>query len=125
MLYLSIVIQSSVKGAEFLEHRINEFLAHIRAEWDPTDEQVETAKAALINTLKQKKTSLGAEATFNWTCLNTDYTDFDVDVRKIAAVERVTKAQIMACFSKLFFENPRRINFKIHSHAHLADEEAV
>ena len=25
----------------------------------------------------------------------------------------------------MFFENPRRINLKIHAHAHLADQEAV
>ena len=29
----------------------------------------------------------------------------------------------MATFNEVFFENPRRINLKIHSHAHRDDTE--
>ena len=31
----------------------------------------------------------------------------------------------MACFRHIFFENPRRVNLKLHSHAHIAGQEAV
>lgn len=46
MLNFSILVQSSVQGADFVEHRINEFLANLRETWNPTDEEVETIKAA-------------------------------------------------------------------------------
>jgi len=49
MMWFSILIQSSVKDAEFLEHRTNEFLAKLKHTWDPTPEEVETVKAAQIN----------------------------------------------------------------------------
>lgn len=52
LLHFSILIQSSVKDADFLEHRINEFLAGLATNWDPTEEEVETIKASVINKLK-------------------------------------------------------------------------
>ena len=125
LMHFSILVQSSVKDAHFLEHRMNEFLAKMLETWDPTEEEVETIKAAQINMLRQKRTSLGAEASFNWGCLTIDETGFDSDLQKIAAIERVTKDQVMACFKHVFFENPRRVVLKIHSHAHLADQEAI
>lgn len=36
LLKFKILIQSSVKDADFLEHRINEFLANLKYSWDPT-----------------------------------------------------------------------------------------
>ena len=41
--------------------------------------------------LRQKRTSLGAEATFNWAQITNDESGFDSDLKKIAAIERVTK----------------------------------
>lgn len=32
---------------------------------------------------------------------------------------------MLDCFNLVFFQNPRRINFKIHSHAHLAEAESI
>ena len=52
LLVFTILVQSSVKGPDFLEHRINEFLADLKTNWDPTEEEVETIKAALINKLR-------------------------------------------------------------------------
>ena len=67
MLFFSILVQSNHKDADYLEHRINELLEKIHANWDPTEEQIETIKSGLMNKMKQKRTSLGAEASFNWT----------------------------------------------------------
>ena len=121
LLSFSVLVQSSIKDADFLEHRINEFLAGLRESWDPTPEEVETIKAAQINKLKQKRTSLGTEAMFNWGEINTDEYSFDSDQQKIAAIERVTKERLLACFENVFFKNPRRINIKTHSHGHRDD----
>ena len=66
LLHFSILVQSSAKDADFLEHRINEFLAGLLAEWNPALEEIETVKASVINRMKQKRTSLGSEATFHW-----------------------------------------------------------
>ena len=116
-------MQSSVKDADFLEHRINEYLAGLKATWSPSEEEVETIKASVINKLKQKRTSLGSEAVFNWGELSKDEWTFDSDVRKIEAIGSVTKERLLACFNEIFFQNPRRINMKVHSHAHRDDTE--
>lgn len=123
VIQFKILVQSNSKDADYLEHRINEFLAGQKATWDPTEEEVETIKASVINRLKQKRTSLGSEASFNWGQILTDEYNFDSDLQKIAAVERVTKERLMATFNEVFFDNPRRINLKIHSHAHRDDTE--
>jgi secreted Zn-dependent insulinase-like peptidase len=54
-----------VKDADYCEHRINAFLEDKFQEFDPSEEQVETIKNSIINTLKQKRTSLGSECNFN------------------------------------------------------------
>lgn len=73
-------MQSSSRDADYLEHRINEFLAGLRATWDPTEQEVETIKASIVNKLKQKRTSLGVEANFNWGCVLREELNFDSDV---------------------------------------------
>ena len=45
-------IQSSVKDAEYCEHRINAFLEDKLQNWEPTDAEVETIKEAIINKIK-------------------------------------------------------------------------
>ena len=80
VIHFKILIQSSSKDADYLEHRINEFLAGQKATWDPTEEEVETIKASVINRLKQKRTSLGSEASFNWGQILTDEYNFDSDL---------------------------------------------
>ena len=73
--------------------------------------------------MKQKRTSLGAEASFNWNEIDDDELTFDSDLKKIEALERVSKESLMACFEEIFFDNPRRVNLKVHSHAHRDDTE--
>ena len=96
-------MQSSVKDADFLEHRINEFLAGLLQNWDPTLEEIETIKASVINKLKQKRTSLGSEAIFNWGELVKDEFNFDSDVKLMAAIQNVSKERLLACFRDIVF----------------------
>ena len=103
LLHLSILVQSSVKDADFLEHRINEFLAELLRNWDPTPDEIETIKASVINRLKQKRTSLGSEASFNWGELLKDEFNFDSDLKLIAAIEKVNKERLLACFRDIVF----------------------
>ena len=52
VIHFKVLVQSSTRDAEYLEHRINEFLADRKTTWDPTEEEVETIKASVINRLK-------------------------------------------------------------------------
>ena len=122
VLFITVLVQSSTKDADYLEHRINEFLANSKAQWDPTEAEVETIKAAVINRLKQPRTSLAAEASFNWNEIIHEEYEFASDLRKIEAIERVTKERLLAAMNLIFFENPRRLNMKVHSHAHRDDQ---
>ena len=92
-----------MKDADFLEHRINEFLAELLRNWDPTPDEIETIKASVINRLKQKRTSLGSEASFNWGELLKDEFNFDSDLKLIAAIEKVNKERLLACFRDIVF----------------------
>lgn len=66
VLHFTIQVQSSVKDADYLEHRINEFLLHHKSTWQPTEQELERVKQSIINNLKQKDTSLGNETARNW-----------------------------------------------------------
>ena len=54
----------------------------------------------------------------NWSQLRSNDYDFDWTEKRIASLEKVTPEQVNALFMEVFFENPRRLNIKIHSHAH-------
>jgi secreted Zn-dependent insulinase-like peptidase len=43
-------VQSSNKDADYLEHRINNFL-HERRDWCPTEEELKKASESMINEL--------------------------------------------------------------------------
>lgn len=53
VIHAKFLVQSTVKGPDFLLHRINEFLAMVRDKQiaELTDEILETNKQALINNL--------------------------------------------------------------------------
>ena len=87
----SFLIQSSVKDADYCEHRINAFLEDKLQNWDPTDAEVETIKEALINSFKQKKTNLATECNFNWSEITAGSHGFDSDLQKIEYTSKVTK----------------------------------
>jgi len=52
-----------------------------------------------------------------------DEFNFDSDIKLMAAIEKVNKERLLACFRDIVFQNPRRINMKIHSHTHRDDTE--
>ena len=120
--HYSITVQSSTYNADYLEHRINAFL-EAKKDWIPSKEEVDAAKAAMVNRLKQKSTSLAAEAAINWGHILKKEFDFNLRDKRIEAYEKVTPDDVRTIFRKVFFENPRRINMKIHSHAHRDDKE--
>mmetsp|Transcript_25543 Transcript_25543/g.39314 ORF Transcript_25543/g.39314 Transcript_25543/m.39314 type:complete len:82 (+) Transcript_25543:1678-1923(+) len=43
----------------------------------------------------------------------------------MAALEKITVEDVNALFEDMFFENPRRLNIKLHSQNHLKNEEEV
>jgi secreted Zn-dependent insulinase-like peptidase len=59
-------VQSSSKDADYLEHRINNFLDGFRKKDTPfTEESVESMKLGIIGLVKQKNTNLGMECDQN------------------------------------------------------------
>lgn len=66
VLHFTIQVQSSVKDADYLEHRINHFLLDRKNNWKPTEEELERVKTSIINNLQQQDTSLSTETARNW-----------------------------------------------------------
>ena len=118
VIHISIMVQSNKFNCDYLEHRINEFLiAHAAF----TERSIELNKAGIINTFEQKSTNLQQEAQLNWAQLTSKEFDFDRREQQIAAMQSVTAEEVNALMTEVFFQNPRRINLKVHSHAHAAD----
>eukprot|EP00347_Sterkiella_histriomuscorum_P004511 403360183 len=120
-------VQSNVQGPDYLVLKINEFLAHIKDEVVPqlSDEQIERAKQALINNLKQKDLNLAQEAGKYWhEILEGDY-EFDERQKKIEALGKVTRDQVVDYFNNLFFNNPKRLNIKMYSQKHFEEKENI
>ena len=94
IIHFSILVQSSSKDADYLEHRINTFLDSYRKKEGGafSEETVQTNKLGIINKLKQKDTSLGQEADKNWLQIKHNVLTFDRTEQKIAALEKVTTA---------------------------------
>ena len=72
--------------------------------------------------MKQEHTSLGQEAKLNWLQIELNDLNFDRREKVIEALEKVTTEQVNTLFMEVFFENPRRLNLKIHSHTHRDDK---
>ena len=51
VIHYTITVQSNQYDADYLEHRINAFLES-KKDWEPTENEVETSKAVMINKLK-------------------------------------------------------------------------
>lgn len=71
--------------------------------------------------VKQKDTNLGQECEYNVLQIKQGDLNFDRREQIIAALERVTVEKVNALFTEVFFKNPRRLNLKVHSHAHRDD----
>ena len=71
----------------------------------------------------QKDKNIKKEANKNWDQLTTKEIDFCRIEDKIDALMKVTPEQVNELFIELFFKNPRRLQLKIHSHAHRDDTE--
>jgi secreted Zn-dependent insulinase-like peptidase len=112
-----------VKDADFLEHRINEFLAERRDNWQPTQQELDRVKESIVNNLRQQDTSLSNETARNWDQILDKELGFDVREKKIAAYSQVTLEAVKSLFNSLFFSNPSRLNIKLHSHAHAISSE--
>lgn len=123
VIHFNIYVQSSSKDADYLEHRINTFLEDLQKKDGGafTEDSVESMKLGILSALKQKNTDLGAECDMNWLQIKQNDLNFDRIEKVTAAVERVTVAKVNALFLEAFFENPRRLNLKIHSHVHRDD----
>lgn len=114
------IVQSSLKSPDYLIARINDFLLWSRDSFFSTlsDEQIEKSKHALINNLKQKDLSMSEEAHRYWTEIVEGYYEFDYKEKKIEALEKVNKTDLINFFNKLIFTNPKRMHVKLYSHTH-------
>ena len=124
-LHFAILVQSSSKNADYLEHRINEFLeSYTKKEVAFEENDVETVKQALINRLKQKDMSLPEEAAGNWDSVIREETEFNAKEKMLDAYAKVKFEDVNALFMEVFFQNPRRLILKMHSHAHKEETES-
>ena len=125
MMHFSILVQSSAKDADYLEHRVNEFLeSYTKKEVAFEEKDVEAVRQATINKLKQKVMSLAEEASGNWDALVREEFEFNRREKMIEAYSKVKWEDVNALFEEVFFRNPRRLNLKIHSHAHKEQVES-
>ena len=88
MQHFSILVQSSNKNADFLEHRVNEYLeSYLKKEVFFEEKDFETVRQSLINKLKQKDMSIAEEASSNWASLSREDLNFDSKEQLCAAYE--------------------------------------
>ena len=88
MQHHSILVQSSNKNADFLEHRVNEYLeSYLKKEVFFEEKDFETVRQSLINKLKQKNMSIAEEASSNWAALTREELNFDSKEQLLAAYE--------------------------------------
>lgn len=103
VLHAKFLVQSSVKGPDALLERINSFLVDVRDHKvkELTEEEVETAKRALIKLLEQKDLKLSDEVSRRWVAITDDsgIVDFDKREKKIKALEEVTKESVQKWFN--------------------------
>lgn len=107
--------------------RINSFLLEIRDGKikNLSDEELETARQALIKILEQKDLKLTDEVNRYWNaiCDDNGLYEFDRKQKKIAALQQTTKEQVQKLMHQLVFEDCRRMNIKLYSHAHWNERE--
>lgn len=123
--YAMIGIQSSTKDADFLEHRINELLLRLKDNWPFTDADVRKVVDAMINAQKQEHTSLQREFASHWQRVSSQKKEFNVRHKTIAKLEVITHEQVRDLFLALFFENPRRLNYKSYKPDSESNQEAI
>ena len=81
-LYLTFRVQSDTKSVDFIESKMNTFLASL-ADWKPTDQQIKKTKETLISSFTQKDANLSKEASRHWNSIQDGTYDFDVNKKKI------------------------------------------
>ena len=85
-MFFYFLVQSSNKNADYLEHRVNEFLeSYIKKEIPFEEKDFESVKQAKINALKQKEKQLTEELSENWRALNRGELEFDCKERMVEA----------------------------------------
>lgn len=119
----AIQVQSSNYGADYLESRINQFLLDMKSKGTFDAAKVENIKRSKIQNLLQVNNNILQEAREYLDSINDDNYDFNSKQRLIEAIEQVTVADVWAKFEEIFFTNQRRLNIKINSKDHLADEK--
>ncbi|KAI0396882.1 peptidase M16 inactive domain-containing protein [Xylariaceae sp. FL0594] len=94
------IIQSE-RESEYLEARIDAFLqAQATAVRELTDERFESHKRSVINKRLEKLKNLDQETGKHWTHISNEYYDFDSSKQDAAAVERLTKSEMVEFFTR-------------------------
>ena len=109
-------IQSEKHDADKLEYSINMCLLGLRS-WDgfANPKLLEAVKMALIGEMSKPDKNLGAEAWNNWSSIVNEQYTFDSKDREIETIRKMTIDEVQELYRKLIFEEPRRLNVKIHS----------
>lgn len=74
----------------------------------------------------QPKTALGKEMASHWKKIMAEKTDeFDTVAKVIANLEEVTHSDVRDMFDLIFFESPRRLNYKAYRPSDVPNTEAI
>jgi insulysin len=121
--HIFIVVQSSTKNAEFLEHRINTLLASLKVAWPFNKKDVKKVVDAKISHLLQKTQTLSKEFQSHWNKIVNDIFEWDTKRDSIDKYSSVTLDDVRNMFDLCLFECPRRLNYKAHRFADVPDAE--
>jgi secreted Zn-dependent insulinase-like peptidase len=72
---------------------------------------------ALIHEVNKPDNNLGSESWHNWGHIVNEEYSFDSREKEIGAIKNTKTSDVMNLFKKLVFEEPRRLNVRIHSQA--------
>jgi insulysin len=119
-----VIIQSE-RNAEYLESRIDAFLAGFAETLkDMTEEEFEGHKRSIINKRLEKLKNLGSETARYWTHIGSEYFDFMQHEVDAATVRALTKPELSEFYRQhIDPASPKRAKVSIHLNAQSADTD--
>ena len=119
---LFCLVQSSVKSPEYLQNSINEFFKNVK--WEEFDsETYETFVNSVIIDLKKKDLKLEEEMARNFQEIKSKNYKFDKREHCIELLKTIKIEEVREMFSKLFFEDIRRLDIGLLAHCHKEENE--
>eukprot|EP01090_Pellita_catalonica_P013689 TRINITY_DN3308_c0_g1_i2.p1 TRINITY_DN3308_c0_g1~~TRINITY_DN3308_c0_g1_i2.p1 ORF type:complete len:962 (-),score=160.08 TRINITY_DN3308_c0_g1_i2:14-2899(-) len=109
-----IIIQSSVKGADYLDSRIEEYLLLARKEIeDLDDKQFAMHKESLVSKLEEKEKKLNQESARWWAHIKDRQYEFDRAEKQVEFLKTVDKKAVLSFFDRYIKKSPTRAKLSV------------